>query len=78
MATGDYLPSLRRPDRLVPSASPRPTESTAIHNANEIGCCHRPPGMKLVLMSVIMLESTVLLKEVMKMSGHSTASLVVP
>jgi len=29
-------------------------------------------------MSVIMLESTVLLKEVMKTSDHNTASLVVP
>jgi hypothetical protein len=78
MATADYLPSLRPQDRLVPSASPPPTELTAIYNTNEIGCCHRPPGAKLVPMSVIMLKSTVLLKEVMKMSDHSTASLVAP
>ena len=78
MTTADYLPSLRPPDHTVPSISPPPIELTAIHNTNEIGCCHHLLGAKLVLVSAIMLKSTVLLKEVMKMSNHSMASLVAP
>jgi hypothetical protein len=38
---------------------------------------HRHPT-KLVLMSVMILENTVLLKEAMKISDHCTALLLVP
>ena len=42
---------------------------------NQGHCCNRPPGMKVVL---IMLESAVLLKEIIKTSDHSAALVVVP
>jgi len=37
--------------------------------------CDRPPGMKVVL---ITLESAVLLKEIIKTSDHTVASIVIP
>jgi hypothetical protein len=79
-----YIPSLRPPDRLVPSASPPPTESIKRKRTEvnpwrpQFRRQHHPlieyprrPGVNLVL-------GAVLLNEIMKTSDPSAVSIVVP
>jgi len=91
MTTVVYLPSLPPPDHLVPSASPSPTESTAIYNTigrkytygaprsdpNTIDPSSDDDDQGHCCHRLLGTKLVLMSKDVMEISDHSAASLAV-